>query len=357
MDLGPCEVATCDEDDQQCGVEPRPNGEQCTPDDLCQTGGTCTNGICSGVMEDCFLEPVPNECFNSVCNPMTGQCEPEPGNDGITCTDMTDLCSVNNTCSGGVCGNGMPKDCSALTQGCDVGTCDPLTGQCTVIPGMNGQSCDDLDGCTSGEVCMGGTCGGGTLNGTCSGAAVADGCCPPSCDDTNDLDCAVCNYGFDSGTLEGWTVTNSCASGTGWTVHTGQSASGTHALYYGNPATGDYACGGTLSSGEARSTLITLTPGTPSVSFDVWIDTEDGTFYDQLGLWVMPSGTKVWDRNDFTQGASGSTGGAFVSQTVDLSAFAGQTIQLEFRFDTVDSAINSTEGVYIDSISADGPCP
>lgn len=98
-------------------------------------------------------------------------------------------------------------------------------------------------------------------------------------------------------------------------------------------------------------------PGNPNVVFHVWIETEGGTTYDQLGLWVMPQNVKVWDRNDFPQGAAGETNGQFIQQTVDLSMFANQSIQLQFRFDTVDGAVNSEEGVYIDSITVQGNCP
>ena len=36
---------------------------------------------------------------------------------------------------------------------------------------------------------------------------------------------------------------------------------------------------------------------------------------------------------------------------IDLTAFAGQTITLEFFFDTVDDTVNETEGVLIDNIT------
>ncbi|MEM1031458.1 MAG: hypothetical protein AAGN82_14005 [Myxococcota bacterium] len=190
-----CNVITCDETTQSCGTAPAANGEACTPADLCEIGGTCTNGVCGGVPQDCFFAPVPNECFNAVCNPQNGMCEPVAGNDGDACIDQNDLCSDGNTCSAGVCGGGSPKDCSFLTNGCDLGTCDPASGVCGAVAVMDGQMCDDLDACTIGELCTMGTCGGGTLVTACSGANT-DGCCPSSCQGDNtgaadyDLDCA-----------------------------------------------------------------------------------------------------------------------------------------------------------------------
>jgi len=195
MNAPECNTITCNETSQSCSTEAIPNGGACTPGDLCQTDGECNNGLCVGSPKDCFFAPVPNECYISECSPQNGMCEPVPGNDGATCIDTNDLCLDGNTCSNGVCGGGSPKDCSFLTDGCDLGTCDPLTGTCDTVAVPNGQVCDDLDACTVGEVCSMGTCDGGSLVTACSGAT-SDGCCPSTCQGDNtglqdyDLDCA-----------------------------------------------------------------------------------------------------------------------------------------------------------------------
>lgn len=355
-----CESVTCTEGTQSCSLTPVPNGGACVPDNLCEVGGTCTNGLCVGVPQDCFFEPVPNDCHISACNPQNGLCEPvaDPTKDGQSCTDPTDLCTINKTCdTTGTCGGGSPKSCSHLTLGCDLGVCDTSNGQCITMTVMNGQLCDDLDGCTLGETCNNGTCAGGTLITACSGGQTADGCCPSACDATNDLDCAICVADWDDATLQGWTVTATCPSQNNWQPDTFQSQSGGHSLYYGNPSVHNFVCSAGAHSGTATSKIINLQPGTPDVTFWVWIETEGGTTYDQLGLWVMPQNVKVWDRNDFTQGAAGDTNGIFVQQTVSLTAYASQSIQLQFRFNTVDGVANSEEGVYIDSLTAQGNCP
>lgn len=188
MMAGACESIACDEGTNSCAVEPANDGAACDPGDLCLTGSTCSSGLCTGgTPKDCFLAPVPNECFVPVCNPQNGMCEPIAGNDGQPCTDANDLCTVNKTCNAGVCLGGNPKDCSANTMGCDLGVCDTNTGQCITQPVMDGQMCDDLDGCTLGEICTMGTCGGGTAVTNCS--LVGDNCCPSNCTPANDLDC------------------------------------------------------------------------------------------------------------------------------------------------------------------------
>jgi hypothetical protein len=356
-----CELVTCDEAADSCGTMPAPVGSMCDPGDLCVGGATCNSAVqCTGFVNDCFFAPVPNECHIAVCNPMNGMCEPvaDPTKDGDPCNDSMDLCTVNKTCDTmGNCGGGSPKDCSNLTQGCDLGICDTTNGQCFAMTVMNGQMCDDLDGCTVGETCNNGNCAGGTPVTTCSGGSTADGCCPSSCNATNDLDCAICTVDWDNATLQGWTVTASCPSQNNWQPDSFRHQAGTHSLYYGNPALHNFVCSNGAHNGTATSKYINLQPGAPNVTFWVWIATEGGTTYDQLDLWVMPANVEVWDRNDFPQGALGDTGGVFIQQTVDLTPWAGQSIQLQFRFNTVDGVANSEEGVYIDSLVAQGNCP
>jgi hypothetical protein len=184
-----CEEVTCDESSDACTTAPLANGTPCIGDDLCQLGTTCTNGQClGGTPEDCFFQPVPDDCHVAVCNPQNGMCEPVPGNEGGPCNDPNDLCTVSKTCTGGICLGGSPKDCSGMTQGCTMGVCDTTTGMCIGQPIPNGQPCSDNDACTTGETCTSSVCGGGTPVTTCS--QTADGCCPSNCTELDDFDCA-----------------------------------------------------------------------------------------------------------------------------------------------------------------------
>lgn len=183
-----CAEIVCNEDTDSCAEAQLVNGTACTPADLCEVGGACQNGLCIGAEKDCFFSPVPNECHVAVCNPNNGECEPIPGNDNASCTLSSDLCSVGNTCSAGVCSGGAPKDCGGLTAGCLEGICDTVTGQCTTQPIPPGGSCTDFQACTSGEICdANGMCGGGAPVTAC---VAGDGCCPAGCTDLTDIDCA-----------------------------------------------------------------------------------------------------------------------------------------------------------------------
>ncbi len=192
MTAPPCNEITCNEGSKTCSSQAADDGSMCDPGDLCVVGATCFSGSCQGgTPKDCFFSPVPNECHVAVCNPANGMCEPQPGNDGGGCVDTMDLCTVNKTCSAGVCQGGGPKDCSGLTAGCNIGQCDTNTGQCTAMPVPNGGLCDDLNACTTGEICTNGTCAGGSNITACVNG---DNCCPSTCNETNDVDCATCDW-------------------------------------------------------------------------------------------------------------------------------------------------------------------
>jgi hypothetical protein len=204
MDPEQCQQVQCNESSQNCSLVPSMNGTFCTPTDLCLVNATCQGGSCSGgTPKDCFFAPVPNECYVAVCDPADGQCKPQIGPGGNPCTDASDLCTVNKVCDNmGNCMGGSPKNCSAFTMGCNVGMCDTMTGNCFGQPVNDGDPCDDLDYCTTGELCSMGNCSGGVPIVAC---VSGDNCCPPGCDDPLDMDCAAplpCttgNFGVDPG--------------------------------------------------------------------------------------------------------------------------------------------------------------
>ncbi len=213
-----CTEVICDEQAQTCTTSPAQNGDPCQdPNDLCLMGATCMNGLCTGgTPEDCFFSPVPDDCHVAECNPQNGQCEPVVGNEGGPCADPNDLCTVAKTCLTGVCQGGQPMDCSQLTSGCNIGVCDTNTGLCVQQSVGNGQLCDDLDACTTGEICNNGVCANGTAINQCG---PVDGCCPSNCNETNDQDCAREEY---LGTFPSGTVSHTGQQCLDWTAFIGQ---------------------------------------------------------------------------------------------------------------------------------------
>lgn len=253
-----CQEITCDENNDSCSTASLDNGTTCTSTDLCLQGATCVNGACTGGNpKDCFFSPVPNECYVAVCDPTDGVCKPEVGNEGGSCVDAMDLCTVNKTCNMGVCQGGNPKDCSNLTQGCVNGVCDTATGACTTMPvppggscqaavdqcntGMcdmngncqpvpvaNGTPCNDGQICTATDTCQNGTCTGGSPITVCM---AGDFCCPAGCNGMNDNDCNITTVTLSAENRGWWNSTGSHTSTNDNTI-TGMSGSNVYNSYF-----------------------------------------------------------------------------------------------------------------------------
>ncbi len=149
--VGPCEVASCLPSTGECVTGPRPDGAQCSDGDPCSSGDVCKGGLCTAKPYSCH--------------------------DGLDCT--VDLCLGDGTCKS------VPE----------AGTC-AIAGQCHVKGEVNPKNpcewcdpsvvatawsnrpvvCDDLNPCTSSDVCKAGACGGVPY--TCSDgrACTIDGC-------------------------------------------------------------------------------------------------------------------------------------------------------------------------------------
>ena len=189
----------------------------------------------------------------------------------------------------------------------------------------------------------------------------AEGCCGDISYET----------GWDTGTLEGWVVTETYGNtDVSWNIFSHIGADGVarytsplSALYFGNPMTPcalnpsevcpkfSTASGGVVGA-TVKSPSVTL-PGSGKLvaRFNAWVDTEAGNSYDAFSLWVStPTGAEsmVWEKID--------THASFEEIKADISQFAGQSVQFEFRFDSIDSIGNDTEGIYVDDFVVENPC-
>lgn len=131
-------------------------GECFGPED-CETQ-ICVDGKC--LPPQCeFAKDCPQEdpCIAPVCEPRTRQCTYVPL-DGIPCEDG-DLCSVEDMCHGGACQPGPPALCEQQVP-CQLGFCNPNTGNCAVEFIDDGMPCEDGFACTTDEMCVQGQCVG-----------------------------------------------------------------------------------------------------------------------------------------------------------------------------------------------------
>ncbi len=224
-----CNPAACDEETGLCVATPAEDGTACEDGDLCTLEDTCQEGVCgSGFTQACDDDP----CVVATCNPENGQCEGPPVEDGTACNDdnaCTEIdtcqegvcvgerdlcacdgqadgaacddfnpCTATDSCQDGACVGEDTLDCSDLNDPCNVGFCDPETGQCAVTPVLPGTPCDDGDLCTQQDACFNGECVGEVLD--CSGldTLCQQGVCDPQtgeCATAAEEDGTACNNG------------------------------------------------------------------------------------------------------------------------------------------------------------------
>ncbi len=130
----------------------------------------------------------------------------------------------------------------------------------------------------------------------------------------------------------------------------GDSYSSSHSMWYGQDSTGDYDTG-SRTTGTLTSPSIDLTGVSQAeLTFHHWFKTEN---YDGQYDWVKVTvnGNQVYyrDTSDSNVGSEDN----FVQETIDISSYTGQTVEIKFIFDTVDDYDNAYRGWYIDDVSID----
>jgi hypothetical protein len=124
------------------------------------------------------------------------------------------------------------------------------------------------------------------------------------------------------------------------------------AFYYGQDAGCTYDTGA-ATSGTLTSPSITGITATSTLTFDYYrvVESFSGD-YDRTQVNIVAGGNST---TVFSLNSSNASTAAWVSSgTIDLSAFAGQTIQVQFVFDSVDSVSNAFTGWLIDDVVVTG---
>lgn len=294
---------------------PIPSG-LCASDEECDDGDQCTASACTEV--GCVTTTV---------------CE-LPGEDPLTHVDDSP-CSAPDA----------PADCCVSDADCEDGdqatinVCDGATCSLTLNPdGCSGPGdCNDSDQCTV-EACVEGVC---QFTGT-----VGAGCC---------VDGTAHLADFDNETLQGIYVTDNFETGIFWRPDPTRATSGRFSLYCGDPIPQTYANDVRVKSSATTRPLAIPSGGRTAISFDLWKQTRTTRNYDVFTVFVLRDGAlqTAWSSKAL---ADGTTGGAWQRITVPLEAYAGQSVQVRFVFDSVDTPTGLFEGVYIDSISLDTRC-
>jgi hypothetical protein len=369
---GPCDAITCDEASQTCSTTPLGNGDPCTAGDLCMVNASCQNGLCIGQPTDCFFAPIDNDCHEAVCNPANGNCEstPDPTKVGVTCIDPMDLCTDGKVCdNAGTCGGGAPKDCSALSVGCNNGVCDMATGQCLSQPIMDGMPClEATDDCNQG-LCTLGNCVANAIN---EGMMCDDGL---TCTSATTCTTGTCGGGMSTITIyfsddfssnsAGWTL------GSPWQIAATSTSPGGGACGMGDPAldnsaTADNGVAGAIVGGDLPTTLTgynyitspavdTSTAPTLFLQFHRWLNSDYTPYMNNVvevfdgAQWVQ-----VWQSGS----SPGISESAWSLQTYDVTAYKNAAMQVRFGYTIGSSGVYSGCGGWNvdDLLLATGTC-
>jgi len=218
--LGECVVGKCTADAEavSCQSTPAPDGMPCMVSDweppmtirTCYQGscaaateclvdadcadqedGDLCNGVVSCIERYCVLNPASvvdcadfpvGDCEVPVCNPATGACMAEAGEDGLQCDDG-DECTGDDKCSAG--------ECIGVTVLCETVCDDELDDDDDGMTDCDDDECEDL------PVCQAPECGDGDCNGeeTCETCPGDCGECAPECGDeecNGDETCETC---------------------------------------------------------------------------------------------------------------------------------------------------------------------
>ena len=151
----PCAVQVCDPADGQCKAKPTAAGTLCDDGDPCTAADTCDGGSCKGgAPRDCDDD---NACTVDACVAKAGawSCAHTPS--AGACSD-DNACTVGDACQAGVCVAGKAKVCDD-GNGCTADSCDATTGQCVAsAAGSDGLVCKSGPGACGPAVCKAGTC-------------------------------------------------------------------------------------------------------------------------------------------------------------------------------------------------------
>jgi hypothetical protein len=307
----------------------------------------CTkDGDCALQFDD--LTP----CEKAVCDLAAGACDIATRPDGFACSDG-DPCSVGDSCTAGQC---QPKSLACDDDNlCTDDTCYPGIG---CINKQNLLACNDGDSCTSEDRCTDGTCTGKGIDCDDQEPCTLDFCVDGACvhqvipaDDCCFLE--VTKWQFDGGTLLGWNPVNT-SSTVGWTLSNQRSASGTFAAHYGKPKGAGFDTPGQANSGKLTSQPVLMpTAGAITLSFQLYLDVEITSTKDKLWVYAL---TSAGDKVPLWHKTTEALLLQFQEIQADLSEFAGEVIQIQFDFDTVDASTNGLEGVYIDDIFVFSTC-
>ena len=129
-----------------------------------------------------------------------------------------------------------------------------------------------------------------------------------------------------------------------WHVTANRSSSPSNSLYFGQETAWDFATGSQVAGSAVSPNISLATALSPSLTFNHFFE-GDGTT-DKGYVEISNDTQSTW-----TELAQYTATTSWEAPTIDLSAYIGDTINLRYRFDSVDGTNNSFEGWYVDDVT------
>jgi hypothetical protein len=157
------------------------------------------------------------------------------------------------------------------------------------------------------------------------------------------------------GSVAGWSTSGLWHLATNSTCASPQNgySSPVRAFYYGQDSTCNYSTGA-ANTGTLTSPPISGITSSSTLTFDYYRQVESftGGSFDQTEVEIVhPGGADTvfaLDSGDASSSSWQSSG------PISLAAYAGDTIQVRFRFDSVDNVANTFDGWFIDDVAVTG---
>ena len=341
--------------------------------------------VCNGIDDDCdgttdeggdLLCEDFNDCTVDACGEVDGEIRCVHDWTELCCNDDADCddgdACTDETCIFGTCDYLMRDDCCNGDADCsDHRTCTedlcPIPGEACVFPIIDGccernEQCEDDDATTQ-DTCVDQACvhkpGLCTQDADCDDG---DACSMDRCIDEACVYSLLPGEGCCPGTLlwetfdEGPSANFELISGADdvkWQLSQARASSAPNALYYGDPDTGNYD-NGAANEGRVLSRPISLPPNTASgLEFMLYLAVEQGPSHDPFHVDLISDygRVEIWSKADLLGDFS-----SWSLQSVSLASFAGQSVRIEFVFDTEDELTNTAEGIYLDDVRVTTDC-
>jgi hypothetical protein len=128
-------------------------------------------------------------------------------------------------------------------------------------------------------------------------------------------------------------------------------------MYYGQDSSCDYDTG-SRTVGNLISPEITCVTASSALTFEYFREVEGPTQdpWETVSVAVRVVGQSSWTTVWSETSQEASENAWTTSPTLDLSSWADQTIQLRFRFDSVDEQFNGFVGWLVDDVVSTGDC-